>query len=134
MICLDTNVVIGILTGRRPAWTTRIAEELRLGSPLLLPAGVLYELLHGAATSAHPDRNRSRIADFLMADIAVPPFTPEDAEEAGEIRAYLDGRGTPIGPIDVLIAAQARRRAAVLVTDNRREFERVPGLLVTDWS
>ena len=133
MICIDTNVVIGILTGRRPEWMARIAEELRLGSPLLLPVGVLYELLYGAAKSAHPDRNRARIADFLTAEIAVAAFTPEDAGEAGGIRAYLESRGTPIGPIDILIAAQARRRGAVLVTDNRRDFERVPALIVTDW-
>ena len=52
---------------------------------------------------------------------------------AADIRASLEALGTPIGPYDVLIAAQARRRNAALVTLNRREFERVPGLIVTNW-
>ena len=56
------------------------------------------------------------------------PFEPEDAEEAGDIRAALERAGTPIGPYDVLIAAQARRLDALLVTANTREFARVPGL------
>lgn len=62
------------------------------------------------------------------------PFEPEDAEEAGEIRAELERAGTPIGPHDVLIAAQARRRSALLVTANTTEFIRVPRLRIADWS
>jgi tRNA(fMet)-specific endonuclease VapC len=62
------------------------------------------------------------------------PFEIEDAEEAGDIRAALERAGTPIGPYDILIAAQARRRGAILVTANEHEFARVPGLMVEDWS
>ncbi len=62
------------------------------------------------------------------------PFEPEDAEEAGDIRAELERAGTPIGPYDVLIAAQARRRNALLVTANMGEFTRVPGLRIEDWA
>ena len=58
----------------------------------------------------------------------------EDAEEAGNIRAALERAGKPIGPYDVLIAAQARRRGATLVTANEREFARVPGLKTEDWA
>ena len=64
----------------------------------------------------------------------VLPFDAEDAAHAGDIRAHLERKGTPIGPYDYLIAAQARRRGATLVTANRREFERVPGLMVADWA
>lgn len=134
MYCLDTNVVIGIMTGRRPAWVARIARELELGSPLALPIGTYYELLYGAAKSRTPERSREHVEQFLAAQIEIIDFLPADAAEAGVIRADLDMRGLPIGPIDVLIAAQSRRRVAVLVTDNRREFERVPGLMVTDWA
>ena len=62
------------------------------------------------------------------------PFETEDATHAGEIRAYLERSGTPIGYYDYLIAAQARRRGATLVTANNREFNRVPGLIVADWA
>lgn len=71
---------------------------------------------------------------FLGLGIDVIPFEAEDAAHAGEIRAHLESKGTPIGPYDYLIAAQARRRAATLVTLNMREFSRVPGLMVTDWA
>ena len=61
-------------------------------------------------------------------------FDAEDAHEAGDIRALLERAGTPIGPYDILIAAQARRRGATLVTANTREFARVPGLKTEDWT
>jgi tRNA(fMet)-specific endonuclease VapC len=133
MFCLDTNVVIGILTGRRPEWVARISRELEAETHIALPVGVRYELLYGAAKSDRQERSRANLHDFLAGGVSVLDFTAEDAAEAGTIRADLERRGLPIGPIDILIAAQALRRGAVLVTDNRREFERVTGLMVTDW-
>ena len=62
------------------------------------------------------------------------PFEAADAREAADIRAHLKRTATPIGPFDVLIAAQARRAGTTLVTANTREFERVPELIVTDWA
>jgi tRNA(fMet)-specific endonuclease VapC len=70
----------------------------------------------------------------LTLDVTAWSFEPEDAEEAGDIRAALEHAGTPIGAYDVLIAAQARRRNATLVTANKREFSRVPGLRTEDWA
>ena len=64
----------------------------------------------------------------------VVDFDREDAHAAGEIRADLAKKGTPIGPYDVLIAGQASRRGAVLVTNNLREFKRVDNLQVEDWT
>jgi tRNA(fMet)-specific endonuclease VapC len=84
--------------------------------------------------SARPERNVRRIADFLVGPIAVLPFEPGDAEEASDIRAAVERAGTSIGPYDLLIAAQARRRGALLVTANTREFARVPGLDIEDWA
>ncbi len=63
---------------------------------------------------------------FLQLPVSILPFEPEDAEEAGEIRAELERLGTPIGPYDVLIAAQARRRSALLVTANMRSSSAYP--------
>jgi tRNA(fMet)-specific endonuclease VapC len=71
---------------------------------------------------------------FLSLDVMPWPFEPEDAEEVGDIRAALERAGTSIGPYDVLVAAQARRRGAVLITANEREFARVAALKTEDWA
>ncbi len=133
VFCLDTNVVIFALNRRRPAIAERLTAELQAGTVLIVPAIVLFELDYGIAKSARPARTRAVLDHFLEAGFERPAFDPADAREAGEIRAHLEGHGAPIGPFDTLIAAQARRRGAALVTTNRREFERVPGLMVTDW-
>ena len=95
---------------------------------------MLFELWYGAAKSARPERNARRIADFLAGPIEILAFEAADAEEAGYIRAALERAGTPIGPYDLLVAAQARRRDALLVTANEREFARVPRLKFEDWT
>ena len=88
-----------------------------------------------AAPRATGQRFRRRGSSFSCPpDLSSPPFDLENLREAGEIRAALEARGTPIGPYDILIAAQARRRGATLVTLSPSEFERVPGLLVVDWA
>lgn len=74
------------------------------------------------------------LSTFLGAGVDVIDFDAADAREAGDIRAHLKRAGTPIGPYDVLIAGQARRRGARLATLNAREFARVPGLIVEDWN
>jgi tRNA(fMet)-specific endonuclease VapC len=134
MFCLDTNVVVGLLNARSPALRRRFEVERLAGSRLALPVIALFELRFGAANSERPRAN-ARVLDRLLDDkIEVLAFDPGDAAEAGAIRAHLRARGTPIGPYDILIAAQARRRGATLVTANTREFKRVPGLLVVDWA
>jgi tRNA(fMet)-specific endonuclease VapC len=133
VICLDTNVVIGCMSGRPPAFAERLERTL-LREDCALSAIVLFELRYGIAKSARARENRERLATFLELPVAILPFEPDDAEEAGDIRAALERAGTPIGPYDVLIAAQARRRRALLVTANRREFARVPRLKTEDWA
>jgi tRNA(fMet)-specific endonuclease VapC len=133
MMCLDTNVIIGCLSGRPPALAERLEREL-LNEDFALPAIVLFELRYGIAKSARPQDNAERLATFLELPIAILPFEPDDAAEAGDIRAALERAGTPIGPYDILIAAQTRRRGATLVTANVREFARVPRLKTDDWT
>ena len=133
MICLDTNVVIAYWNGRSARLVERFEREIRR-APLALPVVTLFELHYGIAKSTRRQENADRLAIFLQLPIDVLTFEPEDAEEAGEIRSALERAGTPIGPYDVLIAAQARRRGAVLVTANTGEFARVPGLRVEDWA
>lgn len=133
MVFLDTNIVIAVMTRRLPTLTERIEAELGFGTQLYLSAIVLSELDYGARKSSAPQRNLERISEFLAAVAGVAAFDADDAAEAGDIRAYLEARGTPIGANDLLVAAQSRCRSSLLVTSNRREFDRVPGLLVTDW-
>ena len=134
MFCLDTNIIIHALNRRRPEFAARISNELRAGLPLMVPAIVRYELEYGFAKGDRRAANRAILETLLARGFKQLAFDQDDAAEAGDIRAALERQGTPIGPYDVLIAAQARRRGAVLVTLNRREFERVPGLMVTDWA
>jgi tRNA(fMet)-specific endonuclease VapC len=134
MICLDTNIVIYVINRRVPSVRHRLAEQIRLKTEIGLSAIALFELRYGHARSDRRDESDRLLAEFLAPGIAVLPFEAEDAEHAGDIRAYLESKGTPIGAYDLLIAAQARRRGATLVTANNREFSRVPGLLLTDWA
>ena len=133
MFCLDTNIIIHAINRRGPEFAARMSEELQAGRTMMVPAIVLFELEYGLAKSLRPEANRAILATLLARGFEQPAFDLEDAAEAGDIRAWLEAKGVPIGPYDVLIAAQARRRGATLVTLNRREFERVPGLMVTDW-
>jgi tRNA(fMet)-specific endonuclease VapC len=134
MICLDTNIVIWIVNGRSSSLRNRLGEQVRAGTPIALPVIALFEMRYGFAKSDRRDQNEHLIERFLGLGIDVLPFDAEDAVHAGNIRAELEAAGTPIGHYDYLIAAQARRRGAALVTLNRREFARVPGLLLTDWA
>jgi tRNA(fMet)-specific endonuclease VapC len=134
MISLDTNAVIAAINRRLPSVRTRLEAAIVAGEPVGISAIVLFELRYGIIKSARPQENRAILEAFLALDVTPWPFEPEDAEEAGEIRAELERRGTPIGPYDVLIAAQARRRGAVLITANTLEFARVPGLTIENWA
>jgi tRNA(fMet)-specific endonuclease VapC len=134
MICLDTNIAIYVINRRVPAVRLCLAEQLRLGTEIGLPVISLFELRYGYARSGRRAESDRLLAEFLAPGIAVLPFEAEDAAHAGDIRADLESKGTPIGPDDCLIAAQARRRGATLVTANGREFERVPGLIVVNWT
>lgn len=133
MFLLDTNAVIAALKGDPPDVAEQLEREL-LHDVVALPVIVLFEMQFGIARSARRNDNIERLAVFLQLPITIVPFDAGDAEEAGDIRAELARAGTPIGPYDVLIAGQARRRSAVLVTANTRGFTRVPGLKTEDWA
>jgi tRNA(fMet)-specific endonuclease VapC len=132
MICLDTNTIIAVLKGEPPHLINRFDHEVPQGI-LAISTVVLFELDYGIAHSVRREKNAARLRHFLKAPIEILPFDRDDAHEAGEIRAQLRRAGTPIGPYDILIAAQARRRGAVLVTANIGEFSRVPGLATENW-
>ncbi|MEA2861642.1 MAG: tRNA(fMet)-specific endonuclease VapC [Methylobacteriaceae bacterium] len=134
MICLDTNAVIASINRRTPQVRSRLETALGQAGIIGIPTVVLFELRFGIAKSARPRENAAVLSAFLALDVIPWPFEAEDADEAGQIRAELERAGASIGPYDVLIAAQARRRNAVLVTANTREFMRVPDLNVEDWA
>jgi tRNA(fMet)-specific endonuclease VapC len=91
------------------------------------------ELEYGVAKSREPAENRARSDQFLL-PLRILPFDDAAALDYGSIRADLEVRGVGIGPTDTLLAAQARSLEAVVVTNNVAEFERVPRLVVEDWT
>lgn len=125
---LDANAIIALLNET----TSPIAKRVRRHAPrdFGVSAVVIHELYYGAFKSQRVEQNVARV-DALQ--FSVLEFDEEDARQAGQIRAHLASKGTPIGPYDVLIAGQARARELTLVTHNTSEFQRVPGLKVEDW-
>jgi tRNA(fMet)-specific endonuclease VapC len=125
---LDANAVIALLNDT----TSPIARRIRRYAPrdFSVSAVVIHELYYGAFKSQRVEQNVARV-DALQ--FSVLEFDEEDARQAGQIRAHLASKGTPIGPYDVLIAGQAKARELTLVTHDTDEFERVPGLKVEDW-
>jgi tRNA(fMet)-specific endonuclease VapC len=132
---LNTNVMIALLTGRLPQVITSFENEFQRESKFAISCIVLHELRYGAFKSQRVKENNTRINTLLSAkSIDVLSFDAIDADKAGDIRANLEKLGTPIGPYDTLIAAQAIRLGATLVTANSREFARVPGLKLVNWA
>ena len=124
---LDTNVIAEILRGNH-----EVILRLKLHEPqdCAISSVVAAELYYGALRSKQVERNLEAIDSLPF---RVLSFSYDDAVHAAQIREQLASRGTPIGPYDCLIAAQARARNLVLVTHNLREFSRVDGLLLEDW-
>ena len=131
---LDTSAAVDVIRGRKPAVRARFADAIRRGVSVSLPSVVAFELHYGVERSARREKNAALLAGFLAARLTALPFDHEDAAEAGRLRVALQRAGTPIGPYDLLIAAQANRRGWTLVTRNAAEFRRIPTLTVEDWS
>lgn len=126
---LDTNILIAAMKGH-PAVRDRL-EALPLND-LRLSAIVLGELEFGAEKSAHGERNRARLA-ALAQRLPLVGIDAATTLHYAQVRALLERQGTPIGANDTWIAAQALASRATLVTDNEREFSRVPNLLLENW-
>jgi tRNA(fMet)-specific endonuclease VapC len=131
---LDTNTCIALIR-RRTEGAERILRRLvrHAVTDIGIAALTVAELEFGVAKSQDPATNRARLDQFLL-PLQIMPFDDAAAARYGVIRADLEGRGLSIGPIDTLLAAQALSLPAVMVTNNTSEFERVPGLIVEDWS
>ena len=128
---LDTNISIYVMKKKPENVLRRFREEMDGG--ICISSITLAELEYGMKHSSDPVKNEQALLRFL-APLSVLPFGAAAASEYGEIRAYLQSRGTPIGPLDMLIAAHARVEGMTLVTNNMREFERVPELDLENWA
>lgn len=129
MYLLDTNTIIYFFKG-----LGNVAKILLSKAPedIAIPAITLYELEVGIAKSSNPKKRKIQL-ESLVSRIAVLPFTEKEAEISAKIRAELEKQGTPIGPLDNLIAGIALYSNTILVTHNLKEFSRVKGLIIEDW-
>lgn len=129
MILLDTNICIYIINAKPPAVLARF-QQYRLGD-IGLCSVVAAELAFGVAKSGSA-RNRQALEMFL-APLTILPFDAVAVWVYGDLRADLERRGNPIGSLDTMIAAHALSQQALLITNNTREFAKVPGLQLDNW-
>ncbi len=127
---LDTNICIYVMRKKPEKVLQRFRDELDSG--ICISSITLAELEYGMKHSSDPVKNEQALLRFLV-PLSVLSFGLAAASEYGEIRAYLQSLGTPIGPLDMLIASHARAEGMILVTNNVREFERVPNLELENW-
>jgi len=126
---LDTNIVIYVIKRRPLIALERFNRE---HGRMAVSSITLAELAHGAEKSSDPARNLRVVEDFISR-LAVLPLSDKAAWHYGSIRAGLEKTGMTIGVSDLHIAAHARSEGLALVTNNLREFERVPGLVLENW-
>lgn len=127
---LDTNTCIHLIKFRPEGMRARLSE-VPVGQ-VALSSIVVTELWYGVAHSQRREQNEAALRDFLDY-VIVLDWPKESGPVYGYIRSHLRGKGTPIGAMDLLIAAHALHLNSILVTDNVREFERVPGLRIENW-
>lgn len=130
MYLLDTNILIDIL---RHSDSPAIKHLVRLSpNKVAISTITLAELEYGVHKSSNPARNGQRLIQACT-PLTIVPFDNEAASAYGLLRARLEAKGIPIGPMDTLIAAHAISIKATLVTHNLREFKRIQGLHVENW-
>ncbi len=127
---LDTDTCIYTINNRPPSVLKAFREHESAG--LGISSVTAAELFFGVARTGS-QRNLDALRRFLSA-LEIADFDAGAAEVSGSLRSWLAGQGTPIGPYDTLIAAHAQALGVTLVTNNTREFERVPGLRIENWA
>ena len=126
---LDTNIVIYVIK-RRPLAVMETFNQH--GSRMAISVVTLAELIHGSEKSSDPEKNLRIVEDFCSR-LEVLDYGVKAAQHYGAIRSDLEKIGQPIGVNDLHIAAHARSEGLVLVTNNIKEFDRVPGLQLENW-
>lgn len=130
-LMLDTNVCIYIIK-QQPATVLKRFLEFQIGD-IGISSITLSELRYGVAKSRHREKNAKALDEFII-PLEVVSFDEEAAHVYGDIRTTLEKAGTPIGAMDMLIAAHAVSLGTTLVTSNTREFIRIPTLNIIDWT
>ena len=128
--CLDTNIIIAVIRNQaKPIAKLKATEALEIKVSEVVRA----ELLFGCLKSNQPDKEQLKV-EHVIGPFERLPFSDDAVEHYASIRDDLERDGKIIGPNDLLIAATARSAGAVMVTANKKEFSRVPGLVVEDWT
>lgn len=127
---LDTNICIYIIK-RKPDDVIERFKQTDI-SKISISSITLSELFYGVSKSSKPGQNLMALTQFV-APFEILPFGSEASQYYGDLRAYLEKKGTPIGSLDMLIAAHALSLASILVTNNEKEFNRVPNLNIENW-
>ena len=130
-LMLDTNICIYIIK-QQPAAVLKRFLEYQIGD-IGISTITLSELRYGVAKSTHREKNSNALDEFII-PLEVVTFDENAADVYGDIRASLEKTGKPIGAMDMLIAAHALSLGIPLVTNNAREFERIPDLTILDWT
>lgn len=130
-LLLDTNICIYIIK-QQPASVLKRFMEYQVGD-IGISSITLSELRYGVAKSAHYEKNARALDEFII-PLEVVSFDEQAAYVYGNIRASLEKAGTPIGSMDMLIAAHALSLELPLVTNNSREFARIRDLTILDWT
>ena len=128
---LDTNICIYVIR-KKPAGVIKRFRTIEI-SHAGISSITLSELLYGVSKSSRPGQNLKALAMFA-APLEIPAYDDEAAQHYGILRARLEKQGTPIGSMDMLIAAHALSMDCILVTNNEKEFSRVPGLKIENWA
>ena len=128
---LDTNICIYVMKNKPERVLKRFEKEINHG--ICISSITLAELEYGMKHSSNPAKNERALLKFLL-PLRILSFESSAASAYGEIRAYLQKQGAPIGPLDMLIAGHARSKGLILVTNNVREFARVPELKWENWA
>jgi tRNA(fMet)-specific endonuclease VapC len=127
---LDTNICIYIIKRKPQAVIERFLQtEI---SQIGISSITLSELLFGVSKSSKPDQNKIALAQFI-APLEIMPYDDQAAHRYGDLRAHLERQGKPIGSLDMLIAAHALSINSTIVTNNEKEFIRIPNLKIDNW-
>ncbi len=128
---LDTNICIYIIK-RKPIEIIERFKQTDI-SQIGISSITLSELVYGVSKSSRPDQNQIALTQFV-APLEILPYGDDAAQYYGDLRVHLEKQGTPIGSLDMLIAAHALSIDCILVTNNEKEFSRIPNLKIDNWA